>query len=397
MPRSGRTPAVRRTRPPTAAHARGQSPAQRRILDERAEGGRQRRRILWRAQRAVLAIHHEIQQPAHAARNHRHTARQRFDGREAERFEMRRLDQHVARPQQRRHVRHRSQKPDRRVQVVFLHKRPGRRPDVPRMIVHVGTRDEQDRATWTAQAPRLQQIHQALLPAQPAEKETGDRPGRHAEPPPEIGTLGIGRRRERCHVDGVRQVVHTVSGNAAAEGFALDFTRDAREGVRAAVRRSNRPFHQTRHGARAGEAPAFQHAVDVVARQHAGGLRLHHGGTACPRARGEHAQGHAAIVHTAHDVVRGRVPHKPRRHKRHHLPFAGRGPRPGGPDSLNLDASKRGAIRQRAIDPFGDDAHGVSRIREIQRQPLGVAFNAAHDGPVVRRDDDHPRVRHHHQ
>ena len=110
---SGRRRSARRTRCSTDARARAASRGARAgVRQQRPEAGRQRRRILRRAEPAVLAVDDEVEQPADGGGDQRHAAGQRLDRREAERFEMRRLHDEVGRLDQRRDVGQRADEAD---------------------------------------------------------------------------------------------------------------------------------------------------------------------------------------------------------------------------------------------------------------------------------------------
>src|SRR5438477_305262 len=83
---------------------------------------------------------------------------------------MRRLDEDVARPHDRPYIRSWPNEARGRLEAMLHGKRAGRRPDIPRMIVHVGSDDDENSAGGLQELPGLHQIHEALFATQPADE-----------------------------------------------------------------------------------------------------------------------------------------------------------------------------------------------------------------------------------
>ena len=99
------------------------------VVHEASDGRCQRLRILRRAQRAVAVVNDEVQQAADRRCDDGNTRCERFDRRQPERFEMRRLDDDVRAAHEGGDIVDRSEKPDR-----------GRRG----MLLNEGTRGDAD-------------------------------------------------------------------------------------------------------------------------------------------------------------------------------------------------------------------------------------------------------------
>src|SRR5579872_4700859 len=111
---------------------------------------------------------------------------------------MGRLDGKVRGSEKRRDVQSRSEEANRGVELMAVDERPGKTAHIPRMTHHVWPSDQQKSPRRINEPPRLHQLHQALLPAQPADEYANDGRRRDVEGAPRRQALIEGRRPKLC-------------------------------------------------------------------------------------------------------------------------------------------------------------------------------------------------------